>query len=102
MQGNCKSRAHRLLASPFFVIVILAALPFVAQSGAQTQPTSSQDAQIIDQTWRHASAKYDSQRAAILNEVERVANDGPYRPDWQSLQNYEVPGWYKDAKFGIF
>ena len=27
---------------------------------------------------------------------------GPFRPDWESLQKYEVPEWYKDAKFGIF
>ena len=27
---------------------------------------------------------------------------GPFRADWESLQKYEVPEWYKDAKFGIF
>lgn len=31
-----------------------------------------------------------------------MANDGPYRADWQSLQKYGVPDWYQDAKFGIF
>ena len=25
-----------------------------------------------------------------------------YEPTWESLQNYSVPEWYKDAKFGIF
>ncbi|HOH30831.1 MAG TPA: alpha-L-fucosidase, partial [Candidatus Hydrogenedentes bacterium] len=25
-----------------------------------------------------------------------------YEPDWESLQQYEVPRWYLDAKFGIF
>jgi alpha-L-fucosidase len=29
-------------------------------------------------------------------------NQGPFRPDWESLQKYNVPEWYKDAKFGIF
>jgi len=27
---------------------------------------------------------------------------GPYRADWESLKTYQVPDWYKDAKFGIF
>ena len=27
---------------------------------------------------------------------------GKYSPDWQSLSQYEVPEWYKDAKFGIW
>jgi len=27
---------------------------------------------------------------------------GPFRPDWESLQKYEAPDWYRDAKFGIF
>ena len=26
----------------------------------------------------------------------------PYRPDYESLDKYQVPAWYKDAKFGIF
>lgn len=26
----------------------------------------------------------------------------PFSPSWDSLQNYEVPQWYKDAKFGIW
>src|SRR5436853_6513056 len=28
--------------------------------------------------------------------------EGLFRPEWESLQKYEVPEWYKDAKFGIF
>ena len=28
--------------------------------------------------------------------------EGPFRADWESLQKYEAPEWYKDAKFGIF
>ncbi|WP_075601582.1 alpha-L-fucosidase [Saccharicrinis aurantiacus] len=26
----------------------------------------------------------------------------PYKADWESLKKYEIPQWYKDAKFGIF
>lgn len=27
---------------------------------------------------------------------------GPFRPDWGSLEDWQVPEWYLDAKFGIF
>ncbi len=27
---------------------------------------------------------------------------GPFKPEWSSLETYEIPQWYKDAKFGIF
>ncbi len=30
------------------------------------------------------------------------ANQTPYEPTWESLQTYEVPEWFKDAKFGIY
>ena len=33
---------------------------------------------------------------------DRGDHEGPFRPDWESLQNYQAPEWYKDAKFGIF
>ena len=42
------------------------------------------------------------ERAALLKQVDDVNHQGPFRPDWESLQKYEVPEWYKDAKFGIF
>jgi alpha-L-fucosidase len=28
--------------------------------------------------------------------------EGPFKPTWESLENYTVPEWYLDAKFGIF
>jgi alpha-L-fucosidase len=67
-----------------------------------TAPTASEDPAIIDQTWQRASSKYDSERATLLKEVDAIDHEGPFRPDWESLQRYEVPEWYKDAKFGIF
>jgi alpha-L-fucosidase len=67
-----------------------------------TAPTASQDPAVIDQTWQKAVSKYDSERAALLKEVDDFDHQGPFRPDWESLQKYEVPEWYKDAKFGIF
>ena len=37
-----------------------------------------------------------------LARVRAVAAGGPYRPEWGSLQQYRVPRWYEDAKFGVF
>ena len=37
-----------------------------------------------------------------LIEVDKVIEKGPFKDTWQSLSKYEVPQWYKDAKFGIF
>jgi alpha-L-fucosidase len=28
--------------------------------------------------------------------------EGGYEPKWESLENYDAPEWYKDAKFGIW
>jgi alpha-L-fucosidase len=27
---------------------------------------------------------------------------GPFQPNWESLSNYQVPDWYRDAKLGIW
>src|SRR5690349_6380265 len=87
------------------LLLTVALLPvsMLSQTGADsTAPTSSTDPAAIDQAWQKASSKYDVQRSAILKEVDQVNHDGPFRADWQSLQSYQVPDWYKDAKFGIF
>lgn len=31
-----------------------------------------------------------------------LAGDGPYKPTWDSLLEYNPPEWYQDAKFGIW
>src|SRR5690348_757877 len=94
------------LRRPFVSILVLgvaAAFPCFAQAPASpTAPTASEDPAVIDQAWQKASAKYDAPRTAILSDVDRVAHQGPFRPDWESLQKYQAPDWYKDAKFGIF
>lgn len=77
--------------------------PACPQTAASaTAPTTSESPEQIDQIWQRASAKYDAPRAALLKDVDRGDQEGPFRPDWQSLENYEAPEWYKDAKFGIF
>lgn len=83
------------------VVLVLSAFPNLCAQSA-TAPTASEDPVSIDQIWQKASSKYDAERAALLKEVDDVDHQGPFRPDWESLQKYEVPEWYKDAKFGIF
>jgi alpha-L-fucosidase len=77
--------------------------PMWAQAATSSSaPTAAQDPREIDRSWQHASAKYDEARAVILKGVDGAEHEGPFRPDWESLGEYKVPEWYKDAKFGIF
>ena len=34
--------------------------------------------------------------------IPNLAGEGPYKPTWDSLLQYEAPEWYRDAKFGIW
>ena len=38
----------------------------------------------------------------LISPIAGLAGEGPYKPTWDSLQQYEVPEWYRDAKFGIW
>ena len=80
--------------------LVLSASCLVAQS--PDAPTASAPATTIDQQWQSASSKYDAPRKAILDKIDQVDAAGPFTPDWQTLQAYKEPDWYKDAKFGIF
>ena len=31
-----------------------------------------------------------------------AVDDGPFQPNWDSLTQYKVPEWFRDAKFGIW
>ncbi len=37
-----------------------------------------------------------------VREVDAVAARGPFAPAWSSLEKFQTPDWYRDAKFGIF
>ena len=99
-------RLHQLF-SPLLIrwfggIVLFFSAISVMYAQSPTAPTASEDPAKIDQIWQKASSKYDAQRAALLKEVDAIGSQGPFRPDWESLQKYEAPEWYQDAKFGIF
>ena len=38
----------------------------------------------------------------LLVTMVACAKEKPYQPEWESFQKYEVPAWFKDAKFGIY
>lgn len=63
---------------------------------------SAQTPNADDLVWQKAVRKFDSQRAALLQQVDQKGRSGPFQPTWDSLQHYQVPAWYLDAKFGIF
>ena len=84
------------------ILMLGLCVPACLQAQTATAPTASQDPETIDQAWQTASSKYDSQRAALLKDVDVMDQQGPFRPVWESLQKYEAPEWYRDAKFGVF
>ena len=100
MSRHLSSLTHSILGFSVAVTVLFAFSGLYAQDA--TAPTASQDPAVIDQAWQKASSKYDSERATLLKDVDSVSAQGPYRADWESLQKFEAPQWYRDAKFGIF
>lgn len=44
----------------------------------------------------------DLQMQSYLQKIDEVNRNGTYKPDWQSLSQYPMPQWYREAKFGIF
>ena len=112
--GLLESFYARPSMKPFLKFLLetsLLACCSIAQAQSQALPTGvdplaptygTKSAAEIDLEWQRSVAKYDGQRNTLLKEAERQANDGPFRADWQSLEKYEQPQWYKDAKFGIF
>ena len=87
--------------------VLMAGSLTYAQTGSSTgdalAPTQgTKTAEQIDREWQESVSKYDAERKRLLAEADKQAHEGPYRADWATLNKYEQPQWYKDAKFGIF
>jgi len=45
---------------------------------------------------------YDERIKEAMSRVDHTVAQGPFQGNWQSLEAYQVPDWYRDAKFGIF
>lgn len=50
----------------------------------------------------HQIKDYRGKLAARLADVDAGIRGGPYDPDWNALESYRAPDWFRDAKFGIF
>src|SRR5690348_2286572 len=100
--GDIMRRAPHLSRREWLAVTAGAGLsaaltgPAFAQGTDHTTPTER------DREWMAATQKYTPERTRILAAVEKGRTDGPFRPDWASLQTYKTPPWYGDAKFGIF
>ena len=63
-------------------------------TGSISVPFSvAQDTSAIDRTGPHPAV------APAVAEIDKVVEAGPFKADWKSLEGYEIPQWYKDAKF---
>ena len=40
--------------------------------------------------------------AAFFSPDDLQIADGPFQPNWKSLEQYKTPDWYRNAKFGIW
>ncbi len=40
--------------------------------------------------------------ATFIISLRTTAQQPKFQPTWQSLEQYQIPGWFRDAKFGIF
>src|SRR5436305_14788322 len=93
---------RRTLAALVCSTLICALARMQGQATSPTAPTADVAAEDLAQQWKDSVSKYDPARTAMLKEVDRVGHEGPFRLEWGSLSRWEVPAWYKDAKFGIF
>jgi alpha-L-fucosidase len=96
----------RILLRSVALLMSLSAALLFAQNSPATDPLAPtlgvKSAVEIDREWQQSVSKYDAERNRLLTDAEKQANDGPFRPDWASLNKYQQPQWYKNAKFGIF
>lgn len=56
-------------------------------------------AATLPSLWLSRALGNDYLQADYLSEA--IAK-GPFEPTWESLQNYQTPGWFRDAKFGMW
>ncbi len=66
---------------------------------------------LDEQIWKATGSHYPRELRApagfwdgapIDSPFPDLGGEGPYKPAWDSLLQYEVPEWYRDAKFGIW
>ena len=53
-------------------------------------------------TCGHAQLSSDLKPSVIVNTKNEPVTKGKFQPTWESLRQYKVPDWFRDAKFGIW
>jgi alpha-L-fucosidase len=80
---------------------------FYKVSDGKIVPTKLDEANWQQPAWNYSPAP---SRVAggmwddvpLESPIPNLAGDGPFKPVWDSLLEYEAPEWYRDAKFGIW
>ena len=85
--GSLPSR-RRQNRNCFLLSLVIAVLAFASPESTADQPHAA--------TLPHPSVE------PALRRIEPTIAEGPFHANWASLEKYEIPQWYKDAKFGIF
>ena len=83
------------------VTVVLVALVVVASgcTARRVATTAQPSPAAVEQTTRSA----DSERTARADTAGTASVDtGKYEPSWESIDSRPTPGWFSEAKFGIF
>ncbi|HEX4022654.1 MAG TPA: alpha-L-fucosidase [Acidobacteriaceae bacterium] len=66
---------------------------------------------LDEQTWQPTGSGYSRDlptpagfwdSVPLNSPIPNLGGTGPYKPTWDSLLQYDVPEWYRDAKFGIW
>jgi hypothetical protein len=65
-------------------------------------PLLTQTPDADEWIWQKVMQKYDAERKRLFEQVGRGNQEGPFQPEWGSLEHQKILGWYQDAKFGIF
>ncbi len=75
----------------------------LAGLAAFTMPAAAQAQQTADPVAERYPMDFNAQAVGKqLAKVERDIAAGPFKADWESLKQFRVPEWFRDAKFGIF
>ncbi|HTV61126.1 MAG TPA: alpha-L-fucosidase [Verrucomicrobiae bacterium] len=95
-----------LASFPLASLARPAGSPASAPAGSATSFPASDWNAVKNEGWgtQHAAAGPGTWDGVPLQSpsIPGLAGEGPYKPDWDSMLNYETPEWYQDAKFGIW
>ncbi len=57
---------------------------------------------VLSLLWLGTANIHSEGQQIIVNTAAEPVSPGKFQPTWDSLQQYRVPEWFRDAKFGIW